>query len=145
MLKTVATLKESGRIVDVNGLIPYAKTVGLESFMDEQGLITVLRFRESNIGNYVVRAIHGGVVGALLEHAGIVHLLAETKAAVVPKIVNLSVDYLRPCVAADTFARGTVIKQGRRVANVRVVAWQDTPDKPVAAAHAHFLLGESSE
>ena len=145
MLKTIAALKNAGDILDINALIPYAQTVGLESFMDEQGLITVLRFRESNIGNYLIRAVHGGVVGALLEHAGIVHLLAETEAAVVPKIVNLSVDYLRPCLAADTFARGTVIKQGRRVANVRVVAWQDTPDKPVAAAHAHFLLGERAE
>ncbi len=142
MLKTIAALRQAGDILDFNALIPYARTVGLESFMDEQGLITVLRFRESNIGNYLIRAIHGGVVGALLEHAGIVHLLAETEAAVVPKIVNLSVDYLRPCMAADTFARGTVIKQGRRVANVRMVAWQDAPDKPVAAAHAHYLLGE---
>lgn len=145
MLKTIAALKEAGDITAFNELIPYAQTVGLESFTDDEGLITVLRFRESNIGNYAVNAIHGGVVGALLEHAGIVHLLAETKAAVVPKIVNLSVDYLRPCMAADTFARGTVIKQGRRVANVRVVAWQDTPEKPVAAAHAHFLFGERSD
>lgn len=145
MLKTIAALKESGDILDVNALIPYAQTVGLESFADGQGLITVLRFRESNIGNYSINAIHGGVVGALLEHAGILHLLAETEVAVVPKIVNLSVDYLRPCLAADTFARGTVIKQGRRVANVRVVAWQDMPEKPVAAAHAHFLLSEASE
>jgi len=145
VLKTIAALKDAGDIVDINTLIPYAETVGLESFVDEKGLITVLRFRESNIGNYGIRAIHGGVVGALLEHAGILQLLAETDAAVVPKIVNLSVDYLRPCLAADTFARGTVIKQGRRVANVRVVAWQDTPEKPVAAAHAHFLFGERSE
>jgi acyl-coenzyme A thioesterase PaaI-like protein len=58
----------------------------------------------------------------------------------VPKIVNLSVDYLRPALALDTFARGTVIKQGRRVANVRVEAWQNDPARPVAAAHAHFLL-----
>ena len=140
MLKTIATLKEAGNILDFNALIPYAQTVGLESFMDKQGMITVLRFRESNIGNYLIRAIHGGVVGALLEHAGILHLLAETETAVVPKIVNLSVDYLRPCLAADTFARGTVIKQGRRVANVRVQAWQNSPQRPVAAAHAHFLL-----
>jgi acyl-coenzyme A thioesterase PaaI-like protein len=38
-------------------------------------------------------------------------------------------------------ARGTVVKQGRRVANVRVEAWQGDPDRPVAAAHAHFILG----
>lgn len=140
MLKTIAVLKAAGNIADFNELIPYARTLGLEAFTDEQGLVSVLRFRESNIGNYLVRAIHGGVVGALLEHAAILQVLAATDAKVLPKIVNLSVDYLRPCLAADTFARGRVIRQGRRVANVRIEAWQDSPEKPVAAAHAHFLL-----
>lgn len=140
MLKSIAAFKQTGNIHGINDLLPYAKTIGLESFDDDEGIVTVLRFRESNIGNYVIRAIHGGVVGALLEHAAILQLLTETEVAVVPKIVNLSVDYLRPCLAADTFARGTVIKQGRRVANVRVQAWQNSPQRPVAAAHAHFLL-----
>ena len=140
MLKDITSLRQAGNIHEINELLPYAKTVGLESFTDDDGIVTVLRFRESNIGNYVIRAIHGGVVGALLEHAAILQLLTETEVAVVPKIVNISVDYLRPCLAADTFARGIVIKQGRRVANVRVQAWQDSPERPVAAAHAHFLL-----
>ena len=129
----------------VNTLIPYAKTVGLESFMPTTTAWSpCCAFARAISATTLINAIHGGVVGALLEHAGILHLLAETDAAVVPKIVNLSVDYLRPCLAADTFARGTVIKQGRRVANVRVVAWQDAPERPVAAAHAHFLLSEDS-
>jgi uncharacterized protein (TIGR00369 family) len=139
MLKSIAKLKQSRDIAAINNLIPYARSVGLEVIVDDD-VLTVLRFHDDNIGNYIIRAIHGGVVGALLEHAAIVHLLAETEAAVVPKIVNLSVDYLRPCMAADTFARGRVIRQGRRVANVRAEAWQESPDKPVAAAHAHFLL-----
>jgi uncharacterized protein (TIGR00369 family) len=140
MLKSIAKLKQSRDIAAINNLIPYARSVGLEVIVDDDDVLTVLRFHDDNIGNYIIRAIHGGVVGALLEHAAIVHLLAETEAAVVPKIVNLSVDYLRPCMAADTFARGRVIRQGRRVANVRAEAWQDSPEKPVAAAHAHFLL-----
>jgi uncharacterized protein (TIGR00369 family) len=140
MLKSIAKLKQSRDIAAINKLIPYARSVGLEVIVDDDDVLTVLRFHDDNIGNYIIRAIHGGVVGALLEHAAIVHLLAETEAAVVPKIVNLSVDYLRPCMAADTFARGRVIRQGRRVANVRAEAWQESPDKPVAAAHAHFLL-----
>ena len=140
MLKTIAALKASGNIGELNALIPYAEFLGLEAFTDEQGLVSVLRFREGNIGNYLVRAIHGGVVGALLEHAAVLQILATTDAKVLPKIVNLSVDYLRPCLADDTFARGRVLRQGRKVANVRVEAWQQSPDKPVAAAHAHFLL-----
>ncbi len=140
MLTTIAALKESGDVTAINDLIPYARTVGLEAMTDAGGLLVALRFRESNIGNSQMRFIHGGVVGALMEHAAILHLLAETEAAVVPKIINLSIDYLRPCLAADTFARGAVLKQGRRVANVRMIAWQDSPERPVAAGHAHFLL-----
>ena len=59
-----------------------------------------------------------------------------------PKIVNISIDYLRPSLLEDMFARGIIIRQGRRVANVRVDAWQSDRARPVAAAHAHFLLPE---
>ncbi len=142
MLKTIESLKASGDISAINALIPYAGTVGLDAFMDETGLVTVLRYRESNIGNFVLQAIHGGVVGALLEHAAILHLLAETELRAVPKIINLSVDFLRPCLVGDTYARGKVIKQGRRIVNVRAEAWQEEPGRPVAAAHAHFLLSQ---
>lgn len=140
MLKVIAELKAADAIERLNELVPYAATIGLSARREDGALISVLAFRESNIGNFVARAIHGGVVGALLEHAAILQLLSETDTRVMPKIVNLSIDYLRPCLAADTFARGRVIRQGRRVANVRVEAWQDSPQRPVAAAHAHFLL-----
>lgn len=140
MLETIAALKRDGNIPAINDLVPYVRTVGIEAFEDDRGLVTVLRYRESNIGNTKIPAIHGGVIGGLLEHAAILHLLEQTDVAVVPKIINLSVDYLRPCLAADTFARGRVIRQGRRVVNVRAEAWQDDPERPVAAAHAHFLL-----
>jgi len=140
VLKTIAELRKAGDLAGINALIPYAMTVGLEPISDKSGLITVLRHHETNIGNPLLPAIHGGVVGALLEHAAILHLVTEIGVNVVPKIINLSVDYLRPCQAMDTFARGRVIRQGKRVANVRAEAWQETPDKPVAAAHAHFLL-----
>ena len=136
----MAKLRAAGDMAGINALVPYARTVGLDVLMDESGLVTVLRYRDTNIGNTQIPAIHGGVVGALLEHAAILHLVREIGIDVVPKIVNLSVDYLRPALALDTFARGTVIKQGRRVANVRVEAWQNDPARPVAAAHAHFLL-----
>ena len=140
MLKSVAELRTAGDLRAINDLVPYARMVGLELLRDELGLLTALRFREGNIGNFVVRAIHGGVIGGLLEHAAMMHLLVETDVAVVPKIINVSIEYLRPCRAEDTFARGSIIRQGRQVANVRVTAWQSDRARLVAAAHTHFLL-----
>ncbi len=141
MLKDITALKRAGNIAAINRLIPYAATVGLEAFVEDGGIVTVLRQRDTNIGNPVIRAVHGGVVGALMEHAAVLHLLMETEVKAVPKVINVSIDFLRPCLAADTFARGVLIRQGRRIANVRVEAWQDDPRRPVAAAHAHFLVG----
>ena len=138
--ETVAALRKAGDMASINALVPYAHAVGLEVFTDDHGLVTVLRYRESNIGNTQIPAIHGGVIGALLEHAAILHLVTEIGIDVVPKIINLSIDFLRPARPIDTFARGDVIKQGRRVANVRVEAYQEDPMRPVAAGHAHFLL-----
>lgn len=140
-LHAALTQGDANAIRAVNQTIPYARTIGLEAEIDEQGLLTVLRFRPENIGNAILGAIHGGVVGAVLEHAAILHLIYQAKPPSIPKIVNLSVDYLRPMLATDTFARGRVVKQGKKIANVRVEAWQDYPDRPVAAAHAHFLVG----
>ncbi len=141
MTGTIAELRRLGDIAAINRIIPYAAVVGLESFDDEGGFVTVLRHRASNIGNTTIPALHGGVVGALMEHAAILHLLRETDCETIAKTINITIDYLRPCLAADTFARGLVVRHGRRIANVRVEAWQSDPKKPVAAAHCHFLLG----
>lgn len=135
-----------GSIADVNGRIAYAQVIGIE--VDEQpaGPVTVLRHRASNIGNHLIPALHGGVVGAFLEHAAYLHVLWENREALargqgrVPLTINMTIDYLRPCGPFDTFARCTMVKQGRRIANLRVEAWQKAPDKLVASAHGHFLV-----
>jgi len=132
--------KRAATIARLGETIPYAAVIGLETARNEAGPLTVLRYRPSNIGNTQIPALHGGVVGALLEHTAIFHLLHAIEDDAFPKIVNISIDYLRPCRCADTFARGTLVKQGRRITNVRVEAWQDDSAKPVAAAHAHFLM-----
>jgi len=35
-----------------------------------------------------------------------------------------------------------IFKQGSRVANVRVRAWQDDYDKPIATMHGHYLTAK---
>jgi uncharacterized protein (TIGR00369 family) len=141
VLKTIVGLKRAGRFHEIGRLFPYAAVIGLETTENDGELLTVLRHRPSNIGNTLIPAIHGGVVGALLEHAAIMQILWETELERLPKVINVSIDYLRPALAQDTFARGTVVKQGKKIANVRVAAWQKDPARPIAAAHAHFLMG----
>jgi uncharacterized protein (TIGR00369 family) len=134
------TLRETGRFEPVLQSIPYARLLGLRVEVVDGEPITTMPGLEHLVGNPILRAMHGGTVGALLESAAIFKLIWEIRSIAVPKTINITVDYLRSARVVDTHARATITKHGRRVANVQVRAWQGDESKPVAAAHAHFLL-----
>ena len=142
MPESIRERKERGDFWGFRREPPYAGFIGMDVEIEDGRPLTILRKDSGNIGNPFVPMIHGGAVGALLEHAALMQLFFELELGLDrrPKIVNISIDYLRPCLLEDTFARGVIIRQGRRVANVRVEAWQSDRDRLVAAAHAHFLL-----
>lgn len=56
------------------------------------------------------------------------------------KPIGINIDYLRRGKPVETFARADIFKEGSRVSNVRVRAWQESEDKPIAALSGHFLL-----
>ena len=120
--------------------IPYAQLLGVRFEEDADGPVCVLGFRDDIVGNTVLPAVHGGVVGAFLELTALVAILDQTDDERVPRPINMSVDYLRSVGPRETRARGEIVKHGRRIANVRVIAWQDDPSKPVAAGIGNFLL-----
>jgi acyl-coenzyme A thioesterase PaaI-like protein len=133
----------AGKKPDLAALIaavPYAAYLGLR--VDRKGteITTVLPFAPHLIGNPVLPALHGGVVGGFLETTAVLQILFETGAAGMPKPVDISIDYLRSGKPVDTFGRAIITKQGRRVVNVHAEAWQDEHTRPIAAVRGHFLL-----
>jgi len=124
-------------IVDV---IPYARFLGVEIERRDGALECVLPFRQEIVGNPALPAVHGGVLGAFLELTALLHLLDDSGSERVPKPITFSVDYLRSAGPATTRARAEIFKLGRRIANVRVVAWQDDRSRPVVAGNGKFLL-----
>jgi uncharacterized protein (TIGR00369 family) len=139
-----AEAKATGNYAAMFDIVPYAKYLGLEPTVDGGSLITTMKFSPHTIGNAALPAIHGGAIGALLESAAIFELLYRAETIVLPKTITLTIDYLRSAGAADTHARGTITRHGRRVANVRVEAWQSDRMQPVATAHAIFLVMRDS-
>ena len=99
-----------------------------------------MRFDRKLIGNPILPALHGGVIGAFLETTAIAQLILETEATELPKPVDIGIDYLRSGKPVDTYARAEITKHGRRVCNVRAEAWQDEHTRPIAALHGHFLI-----
>ena len=144
-------------------LVPYAGFLGLSAAMRGDELITTMRYGDHLIGNASLPALHGGTLGALLESAAIFELLWRAETAELPTSPGgagtevridrldgrwaltrapwrLTVDYLRSGAPVDTHARGIVTRQGRRITNVRMEAWQADRSAPVATAHAIFLV-----
>lgn len=140
ILEQLTLAKTTGNYAAMFEAVPYARLLGLAPQVDGDGLITVMKFGEHTIGNAALPAIHGGAIGALLESAAIFELLYRAETIVLPKTITITVDYLRSAGALDTFARGTITRHGRRVANVHVEAWQADRAQPVATAHAIFLV-----
>lgn len=120
--------------------IPYARFLGVEVERVDGALECVLPFREEIVGNAMLPAIHGGVIGSFLELTAIVRLLDESGTDRVAKPINFAIDYLRSAGPSNTRARADIFKLGRRVAVVHVVAWQDEPSRPVASGNGKFLL-----
>jgi uncharacterized protein (TIGR00369 family) len=125
--------------------IPYARWLGLSLVVTNDELICTMKFDPMLIGNATIPALHGGTLGGLLESAAVFQLLWESQSVVLPKIINVTVDYLRSARAVDTFATGVITKQGRRVTSVRAIAWQEDRNRPVASANAHFLVDAPDE
>jgi uncharacterized protein (TIGR00369 family) len=125
--------------------VPYAKFLGVEFELKGTELTAILPYKDSLIGNPILPALHGGVVGAMMELTAVAQLLLTQGTGAIPKTIDVSIDYLRSGRPVNTFARAHVTKLGRRIANVRVEAWQADRADPIAALHGHFLLQGETE
>ena len=125
--------------------VPYAKLLGIRFREDEAGqLLFWLDYKPENIGNALMPALYGGVIAAFMEHAATLQILWQRETVTLPKIIDFSIDYLRPGRPETLYARCSLVRQGQRIANVAVSAWQGDPERMVATARMHFLLSRPS-
>lgn len=122
----------------------YAAFLGIRLIVNEGRLQTVLPPREDLIGNVNLPALHGGVLGSLLDLTASLVLAYDAELIDTPRLVNIDVDYLRTGRVLETFGAGEVVRRGRRAANVRCWLWQDNFERPIAAARVQFLLPQRS-
>ena len=136
----VRMARESGNFSPLVEAIPYLRFLGVTVESVNGELVGKMAYADSLIGNANLPALHGGAIGGLLESTAILQTLLESETLVLPKIVTITVDFLRSGRPVDTFAKGTITKQGRRVVNVGVEAWQEDRTRPIARANAIFLV-----
>ena len=133
----------SDRSDDVKAMlarIPYAQFLGVTVELAGDEMTAILPFGTHIIGNPVLPAIHGGVLGAFMEITALAQLRVSEGPARQPRVIDVSVEYLRSGRPLTTYARAEIKKVGRRIANVHVEAWQDQRAAPIAALRGHFLV-----
>ena len=145
-------------LANLTSAIPYSKFLGVTFERRGDELTAVMAYRESNIGNPALPALHGGATAAFLELTALVGLSWEelwprietgeiapedidlSQTMRLPKTIDLTIDYLRSGLPRDAYARARVIRAGRRYASVQVEGWQDNRARPFAHATGHFLM-----
>ena len=137
--------------------VPYIEFLGVSFDRHGDQLTATMAFHDDLIGNPALPALHGGATAAFLEVTAIIGLAwtslwgeiegeslnieaVQTGVLALPKTIDLTVDYLRPGLPRDAYARARVNRSGRRYASVHVEAWQDNRDRLFAEASGHFLM-----
>jgi uncharacterized protein (TIGR00369 family) len=120
---------------------PYAKTMSFGSTRDDQGrLLLTMAFETDKMGR--PGFLHGGAIAGMLEaiaYQTLAEALGEEDRPQL-KPINVTVTFLRGGRDHMTYARATIERLGRRIANIDAVAWQDDPDKPIATAKMNVML-----
>ena len=124
-----------------NLLPPYADLLGATLSLVDGAPQLTMPFGRDVIGR--PGFVQGGAISGLLEVAAIAalrHQLHAEDADARIKPVNVTVDFMRGGRERATHAAGVVTRLGNRIANVEAVAWQESRDKPIAAARMNYLI-----
>ena len=137
-------LTEASRADEVRAFVertPLAQEMGLRCEVMGDEMTMIMPYQEKLIGNFMIKAIHGGAIGAFLEITSQAQVFLVTEHLLrPPRPINLTIDYLRQGHAKDLYARAEITKMGRRMCSVRAEAWQDERSKPVTTLMAHFMV-----
>jgi uncharacterized protein (TIGR00369 family) len=117
---------------------PYARTLGLTLSHDDHAIVVTMPMSDGVMGR--PGFLHGGAIAGLLDYAAWATLLAHLEDGARIKPIAITVDFMRGGKHADSYASATIVRQGRRIANVTATAWQDDDAKPIASANLKFLL-----
>ncbi|WP_299323350.1 PaaI family thioesterase [Parasphingopyxis sp.] len=123
-------------------LPPYAEALGIEPTRDDDGrIVLTMAFGPHVQGR--PKFLHGGAIAGLLEIAAFATLwdaLGEEEPRPQTKPITVTTDFMRGGRERLTYAAATISRLGQRMANVESFAWQESEDKPIAAARMNFLL-----
>jgi uncharacterized protein (TIGR00369 family) len=130
----------AARLAQMLAEVPYMRFLGMTADLAGDEMTASLPFSQHLVGNPILPALHGGVIGAFMEMTALCQLTLIEPLRRQPRTIDVTIEYLRSGRPLATYARADVRKVGRRIANVHVEAWQEARSQPIAALRGHFML-----
>ncbi len=125
---------------------PQATAIGMEMTRIERGRgWGRTPYRPELVGDPETNVIAGGVITTLLDSiCGMAAVSAMEHPSSVATI-DLRIDYMRAAEPGrDVLAEAHCYKLGRSIAFVRAVAYEDTPENPIAHVACAFMVNASA-
>ena len=126
--------------------LPHCVDLGMDiREMSEGHAVMSVPYDERFIGDPTTGVIHGGVITALLDSCAGAAVLSHPAGKGGTATLDLRIDYMRPAIPGERiFASANVYHATRSVAFVRVLAYEDDPEAPIASGTGAFTIGTRS-
>ena len=143
MAKSFNFLLDESNAREIVSSIPFADFLNIQLQQNINGeIIFLLPFAEKNIGNPMIRALHGGILASFMECAASLTIIGTVAHDYLPKCINQTTEYLKSAKDVDTYAKVNINKAGRRIIHATVSCWQED-GREIALSHSRFLVGAS--
>ena len=132
---------------NITSAIRHCVVLGLKVVSAEKGKLTMeLPYSPSIVGNPETGVIHGGALTTLMDSVcGFSVPLALDKLQVCPTL-DLRIDYITGATPGQSvYGSAEVYRVTNNVVFVRGVAWQTSPDNPIANCVATFMRIDAPE
>lgn len=122
--------------------LPYAGELGMQLQELGQGRACLMMpYDEKLVGDPATGVLHGGAVFALMDTASGASVMCHPSGPHTTATLDLRVDYMRPATPGQSItARAECYHATRSVGFVRVTAFDDDAEHPVASGTGTFML-----
>jgi uncharacterized protein (TIGR00369 family) len=121
---------------------PQARALGIEiTGIGKARVEGRVPYKPEFVGDPDTGIIAGGVITTFLDHICGTAAVAAMDEPTIVATIDLRIDYMRPATPGrDVRAEAHCYKIGKSVAFVRAVAFEDSPDNPIANAVSTFMV-----